>query len=175
VETVSSLGDVQAASKNAISKTRTPVSTACLITDRNLCAGHVRCNQRQGTLATDSPYSLNDQPLNSEVPRAHSLGAGSIGRTWEVGCSSRHAWFSRFSDDPFLFRRRASGKQARDYQSNHSGQGDTFFHGSERTNCRAGCNSGRLRSIENQSCQEKILRGKRSSRLVLYGRQLGRA
>jgi hypothetical protein len=32
---------VQATSKEAISKTRRPVSAACLITDPNLCAGHL--------------------------------------------------------------------------------------------------------------------------------------
>jgi hypothetical protein len=62
--------DVQATSKKAISKTRTAVGTACLITDANLCAGHLRCNQRQEKPPTDRAYSLNDAPQiqNPECP-----------------------------------------------------------------------------------------------------------
>ena len=47
-ENVSPVDDVQAGSKNAISKTRTPVVATCLITDRNLCARLIWCNQPQG-------------------------------------------------------------------------------------------------------------------------------
>jgi len=76
---VSLVGDAQAASKKAISKTKMPVSADCLITAPNLSAGHFRCNQRQETAVTEAAYSLNDKRDNSEVPRAHSrLAAGSI-------------------------------------------------------------------------------------------------
>jgi hypothetical protein len=39
----------------------------------------------------------------------------------------------------------------------------------------ADATSGTRGLMPKESCQEKILRGKRSSRLVLHGRQLGRA
>ena len=73
---------VQATSKKAISKTKMAVGAACLITDANLCAGHLRCNQLQQPAVTERGYSLNDGRPNSEaarVARAHSrLTAGSI-------------------------------------------------------------------------------------------------
>ena len=173
---LSSVADVHAESTNAISKARMPVNVACLITDAKLCAGHLRCNQPKRTTAKDHPYSLDDGGLNSEVPGTHSLAAGSIGRRREMGCCRGHVFFRRFRYDAFLFRGRTSGKEARDCQSNHYGQGSMFFHKSERTNCRVGCNSLRLTTgCEKQSCQEKILREIGSSRLVLHGRQLGRA
>lgn len=58
--------DVQATSKKAISKTRTAVGAACLITDANLCAGHLRCNQPQEKAVTGCAYSLNDARLNQK-------------------------------------------------------------------------------------------------------------
>ena len=62
--------DVQATSKKAISKTRTAVDAACLITHANLCAGHLRCNQPREKAVTDRAYSLNDgAPIqNPECP-----------------------------------------------------------------------------------------------------------
>src|SRR5215813_9499404 len=78
--------------------------------------------------------------LNSKMTTGHSSVAGSIRWALEVRCRSRHP-FRPLSDDPFLFRRRTSGKHARDYQSNHSGKDSRFFHGDERTNRRFGCNS----------------------------------
>jgi hypothetical protein len=59
LENVSSLVDVHAKSKNAISKTRAAVSAACLITNPNLFAGHLRCNQPQETQVTKCAYNLN--------------------------------------------------------------------------------------------------------------------
>ena len=73
------VGDAQAASKKAISKTRMPVSPACLITEANLCAGHLRCNQPRKTAVTDCTDSRNDRRPNSEVPRAApAFAIGSI-------------------------------------------------------------------------------------------------
>ena len=72
LEIVSSVIDVQATSKEAISKTRTPVSAACLITDPNLCAGDLRCNQLQETAITERIYSLKNKSTGSEVPRTNS-------------------------------------------------------------------------------------------------------
>src|SRR5262249_18958683 len=81
-----------------------------------------------------------------------------------------------FSYDSFLTRRGTGGHQTRDYQSQNSAKRSTFFHGSERTNRKVGCNSRQLRNdYEKKSCQEKILREMGSSFLVLHGRQLGRA
>src|SRR5512132_912748 len=85
LEIVSSVVDVQATSKKAISKTRTAVGAACLITDANLCAGHLRCNQPREKAVTDSAYSLNDGRPNSEAARVAGadcrVAAGSICRT----------------------------------------------------------------------------------------------
>lgn len=81
---------------------------------------------------------------NSKVFTAHSSVCGIIRWTGEVRFGSRHP-LRRFSNDPFLFGRRTSAKHAPDYQSNHSGQGSTCFHGGERTNRRFGCNYRRLR------------------------------
>jgi hypothetical protein len=70
---------VQATSKNAISKTKTPVSAGNLITDPNLCVGHLRCNHPQETAITDCADSCKDRRPNSEVPRAApAFAIGSI-------------------------------------------------------------------------------------------------
>ena len=47
--------DAQPISKNAMNKTRMPISAVCLITEHNLCAAHLRCNQPQGIPVTDRP------------------------------------------------------------------------------------------------------------------------
>jgi hypothetical protein len=67
---VSLVGDVQEASKNAISKTRTPTSAACLITEANLCAGHLRCNQLRKTAVTvtERHYLLTDTLAIQKCP-----------------------------------------------------------------------------------------------------------
>ena len=70
LESVSLVGDAQAASKKAISKTKMPVNAACFITDANLCAGHLRCNQPRKTAVTERRYSPNAARANSEVPSA---------------------------------------------------------------------------------------------------------
>jgi hypothetical protein len=46
------VSDAQAMSKNDISRTRTPVSAASLITEPNLCAGRLRC--KEATAANSS-------------------------------------------------------------------------------------------------------------------------
>jgi len=40
-ESVSFVGDAQAASNNAINTTTAPFNATCLITDPNLCLGHL--------------------------------------------------------------------------------------------------------------------------------------
>jgi hypothetical protein len=165
-------------SKNEIIKTRTAANALCLITDPNLCAGHVRCNQPQETGITEWAYCLNNGRPNSEVPSAGpAVAIGSIRRLWEVGVNSCHRWFtcSPLRDDAFLRARFTSGKQPRDDQSKHSTPGSWLIHDPEPTDQRALCNQ-RISSVDaERNSHEKILHGKRSSRLVLHGRQPGRA
>ena len=61
------LDDVQAASKNAISKTRTPVNAACLITARTYVRDISDANQPQKTAVTDRAYSLKEGRPSSET------------------------------------------------------------------------------------------------------------
>ena len=48
-KSVSSVSDAQAMSKNDISRTRTPVSAASLITEPNLCASRLRWKEATAT------------------------------------------------------------------------------------------------------------------------------
>ena len=167
---------MQAASKNAISKTRTPVVATCLITDPNLCAGHLRCNQPQGTAVTDRPYSLNDGRPNSEVPRAHSRsppGAYDGRAKWAavdvMCCSVDSVTTPSWGDEA----------QA---ESSHAITKASIPHHAARLFTKPNllitepdATSGTRGLMPKERCHEKILRGKRSSRLVLHGRQLGRA
>ena len=73
------MGEMQAASKKAISETRMPVNAACLITTAEpMCRSFLmQPASRDGGYRR--AYSLNDRRDNSEVPRARSpLATGSI-------------------------------------------------------------------------------------------------
>ena len=167
----------QAANKKAISKTRVPVSEGCLITDANLCAGDLRCNQPRKTAVIGRRYSLNDALANSEVPRSRScLAIGSKRGTREVGLSGCHFLFCvSFCHDAFLRSRGASGKQPHDPQSKHPIPRNTLIHEANLLIEKPDATTGIRASMLNETSREKVLRGQRSSRLVLHGRQLGRA
>jgi hypothetical protein len=64
-----SVSDVQAASKKAISKTRMPVGTTRLITNPNVCAGHLRCNPaaRRGHRPPVNSFTFDCTWLNPSV------------------------------------------------------------------------------------------------------------
>jgi hypothetical protein len=120
------VGDVHAESQNAISKTRTPVNAACLITDPKLMCGASPMQPAARDGGYGSPLQSQDGCLNSEVPRAHSLAAGiecgPLERCW-LGTGP---WL--VNDNTFFRRRGASGKQEHHQQSKHSGQDSMFFH-----------------------------------------------
>ena len=125
-------------------------AVAALYDRRNMNSG-----SRETGAVADCRYS-DTLRRNSKVTTAHSTVAGSIRWALEVRCGSRHP-FRRFSNDPFLFGRRTSAKHAPDYQSNHSGQGSTFFHGGERTNRTFRCNYRRLRiDYESKAVRKKF-------------------
>ena len=65
---VSSVSDAQAMSKNDISRTRTPVSAASLITEPNLCAGRLRCKE-----ATTANSSFDHFQFHHRMNFPHSI------------------------------------------------------------------------------------------------------
>lgn len=171
--------DVQATSKKAISKTRTAVGAACLITDANLCAGHLRCNQPQEKAVTDRAYSLNDgAPIQN--PECPELIAVSPPGAYD----GREKWASVaviFGSDAFSVTTPSWGDEAQ-AESSHAITKPSIAH---PTAClftkpnllitEPDATSGTRGLMVKEMRHEKILRGKRSSRLVLHGRQLGRA
>src|SRR5262249_37853249 len=101
---VSLVGDAHETRKKEMSKTTALRSAVCLITDANLGAGHLRCNQQRNTAVTECRHGPNHAPPNSEVTRATPrLAIGGKCRTCEVGLNSCHLRFSvPFRHDPIL-------------------------------------------------------------------------
>ena len=170
---------MQATSNKAISKTRTPVGAACLITDANLCAGHLRCNQPQEKAVTDRAYSLNDgAPIqNPECPELIPVSPPGA-------YDGREKWASVaviFGSDAFSVTTPSWGDEAQ-AESSHASIKTSIPHHAERLFTKPNLLIAELAATSEirglmlkERRYEKILRGQRSSRLVLHGRQLGRA
>jgi len=75
-KSVSSVSDAQAMSKNDISRTRTPVSAASLITEPNLCAGRLRCKE---ATAANSSFDHFQFHSPDELPTQRNLSANVVG------------------------------------------------------------------------------------------------
>jgi hypothetical protein len=53
------VSDAQVMSKNDMSRTRTPVSAASLITEPNLCAGRLRCKEATAANSSLNPFQFH--------------------------------------------------------------------------------------------------------------------
>ena len=164
-------------SKNAMNKTRTPISAVCLITDPNLCAAHLRCNQpqrqwiqRAPTLSTTGipiqkcPELIPASPPGAYEGRAKWAEVDVLGRS-PAGSVTTPSW----------------GDEAH-AESSHAITKANIPHSAARLFTKpslpiteANATGGTRGLMPKETSREKILRGKRSSPLVLHGRQLGRA
>jgi len=82
------VGDAQAVSKNAISKTRTPVSAACIITDVETSHGDRGCNQTcANDFATKEALLYIDQlcDIDAASPNVHPPNVQCLGQSGRAG------------------------------------------------------------------------------------------
>ena len=169
---------MQATSKNVISETRTPISAACLITDPNLCAGHLRCNQPRETAAQHAlAVSTTGVPIQKcpELDPASPLGpydgrgkwaaVAVIGGSKGADSVTTPSW----GDEAQANRSHAITKAS---TPPHAAR---LFTKPNLLSTEPDATSGIRALMPKERRHEKILREKRSSRLVLHGRQLGRA
>jgi hypothetical protein len=163
-------------SKNVIIKTRTAANVVCLITDPNLCAGHLRCNQPQetGSAPTASTRDVQNQKCPVLLPPSPFGAYDGFGKCASIAviCGS---------PVPRSVTTPSCGPEAQ-AESSHAITKANIPHDLahlftepnlliEQPDATSGIRVLMLR----QTSHEKILHGKRSSRLVLHGRQLGRA
>ena len=171
--------DVQAPSKNAISKNRTPVSAAFLITKPKLCARHLQCKpsyerRRSQIVLTVSTMGAPIQKPEWAELIAESPPGANDGRP---KCAAVDVWCSAVSS----LTTPSSGEEAQAERSHAitkasiPHQAACLFTKPNLLIAERDATSGLRALMLKQRRHEKILRGKKSSRLVLHGRQLGRA
>ena len=174
---MSLVDEAQAVSKMEISKIRMPVNPACLITEANLCAGHLRCNQPRKTAVTDCTGSRSDRRPIQKCPEL--LPPSPFGAYDGLAkCASTAVIFGSV----FRSVTTPSWDSEAQAQSNHAiikasipQHAACLFTTRNLLIDDLDATSGFPALILKERSHEKILRGKRSSPLVPYGRQLGRA
>ena len=173
--------DAHATSKNVVSKTRTPAITACLITDpKPMC----RPSPMQPAARDGSQTAPTVSTMGAPIQKLPPEWAELIPESPPGAYDGRLKWAAVDvipGSDAFSLTTPSWGDEAQ-AESSHATTKTNIPHNAERFFTKSNlamvephATSGIRGLMPKETRHEKILRGKRSSRLVLHGRQLGRA